>query len=439
MKNLKILPKMFIQIFSVLVLVIMIIHFLVFFMFPKSYLETRKQELTVTANEIAEHLNGKDLNYITQSLEFFSSSNDIKAFSKKGANANELAIDEGIDVNLNSNSNSLIVEERAINTDSGSELMINFVSTADMLNEAKSISFKFLPLSLIFSIAVSAIIAFIYAKIIKRNIEEIKFVTDQMMKLDRQTYLKVSSADEVAELKLQINELYRSLLSSIDDIEVKNEEIIKLEQMKYDFLRGSSHELKTPLSRMKIILENMKYNIGKYKERDKYIDKCLDITNELTYNISQILTFSSLEYLKNDEEWVTIKSVLDSVLVKYDELAMRNNLSFKSTIQSEQLLIGKKALNLVLSNLISNAVKYSEPISVISIDVRNDWLFIANVTHSEVDLKPLMDIKFDLNKEDSHGLGLYIIKTLLKNYGIEYAVENNDRTFIFKIKLISNN
>lgn len=78
---------------------------------------------------------------------------------------------------------------------------------------------------------------------------------------------------------------------------MKNKEIIKLEQMKYDFLRGSSHELKTPLSlsRMKIILENMKYNIGKYKDRDLYIDKCLDITNELTYNISQILTFSSLE------------------------------------------------------------------------------------------------------------------------------------------------
>lgn len=283
MKKLKILPKMFIQIFSVLVLFIMIIHLLVFFMFPKSYLETRKHELTVKANEIAEYLDGKDLNYITQSLEFFSSSNDIKAFIKKEVNANELAIDESIDVNLNSNTNSLIVEERAIRSNSGNELMINFVSTADMLNEAKSISFKFLPLSLIFSIAVSAIIAFIYAKMIKDNVVEIKDVTDQMMQLDRQAYLKVNSADEIAELKLQINELYRSLLSSIDDIEVKNQEIIKLEQMKYDFLRGSSHELKTPLSRMKIILENMKYNIGKYKDRDLYIDKCLDITNELTY------------------------------------------------------------------------------------------------------------------------------------------------------------
>lgn len=114
---------------------------------------------------------------------------------------------------------------------------------------------------------------------------------------------------------------------------------------------------------------------------------------------------------------------------------MRNHLTFNGTIQSEQLLIGKKARNLVLSNLISNAVKYSEPNSVISIDIKNDWLCVANVINSEVDLKPLMDIKFDLNKEDSHSLGLYITKTLLKNYGIDYAVENNERMFVFKIKL----
>ncbi len=38
------------------------------------------------------------------------------------------------------------------------------------------------------------------------------------------------------------------------------------------------------------------------------------------------------EHLKDDEEWVTIQLVLDAVLVKYDELAMRNNISFKSTI-----------------------------------------------------------------------------------------------------------
>ena len=42
MKKLKIFPKMFIQIFSVLGIIIILVHSLVFFIFPKTYLETRK-------------------------------------------------------------------------------------------------------------------------------------------------------------------------------------------------------------------------------------------------------------------------------------------------------------------------------------------------------------------------------------------------------------
>lgn len=435
MKNLKILPKMFIQIFSLLVFIIMIIHLAVFLMFPKSYLETRQQELIVKANDIASNLDGKDINYIKQSLEFFSDTNEIKAFVNESTVNNELMIDDGLDINLNSHTNSLIIEDRRIYSNNGSELTINFVSTADMLDEAKMISLKFLPLTLIFSIAVSAILAFIYAKIIKRNIEEIKYVTDKMMTLDRSVSLTVDSSDEVAELKQQINELYRTLLRSMDDVESKNNEIIKLEQIKYDFLRGLSHELKTPLSRIKIILENMKYNIGKYKDRDLYIDKCIDISNELAYKISQILSFSSLEHLKEDAEWVSLKPVLDSVLLKYEELAMQNNLSFDNKIQEQQLYIGDKALNMLLSNLISNAVKYSEPDNVITIEEQDEWLYITNITNETVDSQSILDVKFDMNKEDSHGLGLYIIQTILKNYHIEYQVEQKDRTFTFKINI----
>ena len=47
---------------------------------------------------------------------------------------------------------------------------------------------------------------------------------------------------------------------------IENKEILRLEKIKYDFFKGASHELKTPLASLKIILENMKYNVGKYKK-----------------------------------------------------------------------------------------------------------------------------------------------------------------------------
>ena len=47
MKKIKIFPKMFIQIFSVLAIIIILVHSLVYFIFPKTYLETRKEKKAV--------------------------------------------------------------------------------------------------------------------------------------------------------------------------------------------------------------------------------------------------------------------------------------------------------------------------------------------------------------------------------------------------------
>lgn len=121
---------------------------------------------------------------------------------------------------------------------------LQFVSTADMQKDAKDLSLKFLPYSLLISILFSTIISLIYAKLIKNNVQEIQIVTDKMMKLDKKIRLEVSSNDEVGELKQQINDLYSTLLRTIDDLEFKNKEILKLEKLKYDFLKVHPMSLK---------------------------------------------------------------------------------------------------------------------------------------------------------------------------------------------------
>ena len=192
---------------------------LVYFIFPKTYLETRKEKIHNIANEISSNMNGKEIKYIEQTLELYSKSSEIKAFIKEKNNKNEIQIKDDINVNLESDSNSLIIEEREITLNDGEKINLQFVSTADMQKDAKDLSIKFLPYSLFISILFSAIISLIYAKSIKNNIQEIKIVTDKMMKLDKKTRLKVSSNDEVGELKQQINDLYSTLLRTIDNLE----------------------------------------------------------------------------------------------------------------------------------------------------------------------------------------------------------------------------
>ena len=459
MKKLKIFPKMFIQIFSVLGIIIILVHSLVFFIFPKTYLETRKEKIHNMANEISSNMNGKEIKYIEQTLEFYSKSSEIKVFIKEKNNKNEIQIKDNINVNLESDSNSLIIEEREIKLNDGKKTNLQFVSTADMQKDAKDLSLKFLPYSLLISILFSAIISLIYAKSIKNNIQEIKIVTDKMMKLDKKMSLKVSSNDEVGELKQesrnisdlevegshddtlkqQINDLYSTLLRTIDDLEFKNKEILKLEKLKYDFFKGASHELKTPLASLKIILENMKYNIGKYKERDIYINECIEIVDSLTKNISQILSVHSIENLNNDEEYLKINDTLEDILKKYEILANQKKITVNNYILDENVYIGKTALKIILSNLISNAVKYTDVNGVINIGIVNDWLYIENSygNNKISNMDKIFDVKFDLNKENSNGLGLYIVSNILNNYNIEYKVLQDEEFFIFKIKIFS--
>ena len=440
MKKLKIFPKMFIQIFSVLGIIIILVHSLVFFIFPKTYLETRKEEVYNKANEISSIMNGKEIKYIEQTLELYSKSSEIKAFIKeRNNNNNEIKIKDNIDANLESNSNSLIIEEREIKLNDGKKTYLQFVSTADMQKDAKDLSLKFLPYSLLISILFSSIISLIYAKLIKNNVQEIQIVTDKMMKLDKKIRLEVSSNDEVGELKQQINDLYSTLLRTIDNLEFKNKEILKLEKLKYDFFKGASHELKTPLASLKIILENMKYNIGKYKERDIYINECIEIVDSLTKNISQILSVHSIENLNNDEEYLKINDTLEDVLKKYEILAHQKKIPVNNYIIDENVYIGKTVLKIILSILICIEVKYTDVNGVINIGMVNDWLYIENSygNNKISNMDEIFDVKFDLNKENSNGLGLYIVSNILNNYNIEYKALQDEEFFIFKIKILS--
>ncbi|WP_456073911.1 histidine kinase dimerization/phospho-acceptor domain-containing protein [Holdemanella biformis] len=419
MKNLKIFPKICIQTFSVIAIIVLFIHLFVYLIFPRTYLDVRKEEIYTKANEITENLNGKSEDYIEQALDFYSNTNEIKAFIKKNASSNEVEIKNDLNVDLKSSNNSLIIEERKLKLDTGKSIRLQFVSTADMQLQAKNLSLQFLPYSLILSLCFSAIVSFVYAKSIKNYVVEIKRVTDQMMALDKKARLEIDSNDEIGQLKAQINDLYETLLDSISNLELKNKEILRLEKIKYDFFKGASHELKTPLASLKIILENMKYNVGKYKNRDVYIDDCIDLVDHLTKSIQQILSVYSIENLKDDEEIVCIKNELSRVLQKYDVLIHQKELRIQNDVKDETMYIGKTALNIILSNLISNAINYTYEKGMIQIGIEQDYFYIQN--------------KQDPTQPKGNGLGLYIVRNLLDNYKMKYEViEGED--FIFKIR-----
>lgn len=450
MKNLKLFPKMFIYTFSILGFSILLVHLLVYLIFPSTYLRAKRKDIVIKADHISQTLDGKDREFVRQALLFFSKDGDIKAFIKDDEENDEkdeendenfkspiLEIGKDIEIDEDSDTNSVIIEEREIKLKSGNNITIEFLSTSNIQKNAKNLSLNLLPITISISFLFSIIIALIYAKFITNHINDIKRVTSKMMRLDRKAHLTVDSLDEAGELKLQINNLYKTLLDLMDDMEIKNKEILNLEKLKYELFRGASHELKTPLASLKIILENMSYNIGKYKDRDKYIKECILTVDSLTEKVAQILTSTSFEYLKDDEELLVIKDTLKEVIKNYTLLIKQKSITFNNDLKSEEIFIGRSALKIVLSNLLSNAVKYTDENGVINVYVKDRFFIFENSTKNKdiLDLEKLNEIKFYTKKDNSNGLGLYIIKNILLNYKLNYKIKKTDIGIAFIINL----
>ena len=433
MKSLKIFPKILATTFFILSMLVIGIHISIYFIFPKTYLETKQQELSIKANQISSSLNLKEESQILDFVNLYSKGNDITLMAGTEMGSNEFEISQGIPADFSSHTNSLVIEERQIQTKSGENLNLQFIATTDLQKEAISLSWKFLPYTLFLSFLMSLMIAWIYARMLTKQVQQMKKTMRKMKQLDRHALLEVQTTDEIGELKSQINQLYINLLQVIDDVEEKNEMILQLEKIKYEFFRGRSHDLKTPLASLKIILENMKYHVGKYKNRDYYIDECIQIVDGLTVKVVELLK-ESKEALGEKAKWISLEEEIQKVTQDHHWIAMKRNLTIHSHIVSKQLFIGQEAFKIVLANIFSNAYQYAKKGSIIRIISDENCLIIQNEVNDRIEeMNDLLE-----EEQKKTGMGLLVVQNLLEHYGFKYHLEKDTKLVTVTIEFPKN-
>ena len=131
-----------------------------------------------------------------------------------------------------------------------------------------------LPYTMGICVVISLISAFLFSRAITKPIKHIVDTTVSMTSLKKDVKCSVQSTDEIGQLSESINELYSKLLQTIENLKYEKEQVAEAEKLKIDFLRTASHELKTPVTALNAILDNMVMGIGKYKDYDTYLPLC---------------------------------------------------------------------------------------------------------------------------------------------------------------------
>ena len=416
-----IFAKIFLITFALFSSLVILLHASVYFIFPSTYIESQRQTILKKSQALAKSFQGQEEGTIESVIDLYSKTNDIKVSIKGKQKQNALEVKDDLLLNPDSQNNSLVIEERKIQTKEGKDLTLQFLATVDSQKEARDISLGFLPYSLLASFVLSLIASYLYARMISAPILEIKQMTKRMKRLDRTASLPIHSQDEIGVLKQQINDLYHHLLEVIDNLEQQKQENLKLEQMKVEFLRGASHELKTPLASLKIILENMRDKIGRYKDRDRYLAVSLDIVDEMNQIVLEILSLSSVQELGGDKEWIQLDDVVNRILTQNQVLVENRSLSIDNYLSATSIFMNLPILKLVLSNIISNAVKHSDKGGVIRIGLENEGTDF--VIENTIVSKENTPTKVQSKKEG--GLGLFVVKYLLEHEELSYRFEES--------------
>lgn len=321
---------------------------------------------------------------------------------------------------INSISENGIMIESALNTE-------RFVSEAIL---------RAFPLSFILSIIIALICSFLFSRVITKPITEISNTTEKMASLKKEVSCPVYSLDEIGILATNVNTLYENLIATIDNLENEKIKSNEAEQLKVDFLRSASHELKTPVTALNAILENMILGIGKYKNKDVYLLECKEIADRLSHMIKEILDTSQLDFLAESEktEEFNLSEIFSKICETYQLISQSKGIDFQVTIQDICFInTSKKHIEKLLSNVLSNAVSYTEFGHSVSVILQKNKIMVKNectpipeniIPHL---FEPFYRPDFARNRKDGgNGLGLYIVDMIAKSLNLTYTFKKMD-------------
>ena len=445
MKNLKLFPKTFLVSIGLFVALIILVHALVYTLMPQFYLQQKEREAADNLTALVAELRGKSTEEMRRLIQDFAQMKNVNITLTidgrdqyfQGFQSINIVTDSGKSVDTSVvkiadgqtvDPRSVILRQGSVANSQGQTITVKLLADVAPVTQAKLATLHVLPYTMLGSLLVALVFSYMYSRFVTRPIRQMAAVTTTMQRLEKGARYPVNSRDEIGVLGRNINELYQNLWQTIRSLEHENKRITQLEKEKIAFLRAASHELKTPLAALRIMLENMQLNIGEYKNRDQYLAESVAQVDRLVVMVNDVLRSGSIaEQALRQEKWLKIDQLIAEVVDDYMLLAKTRGMTFVVDTRPTTIRANRDMMRHVISNLVSNAVRHGDAGSVIKLTCNQHELAIENACKplTKQQLQHIFDPFYRSSggakqHADSSGIGLYTVKMLLDAKGLDY-------------------
>lgn len=300
------------------------------------------------------------------------------------------------------------------------------------ISQSVSIANQFYMISGAIVICIGSICVLIFSKKMTKPIVEMSDIAENISNLNFEKRIEVQSKDEIGKLGESINKISEKLSANIE--ELKND----VERRK-QLVRNMSHELKTPIGIIKGYAEGLKYGVADNEEKmQKYCNVLVEECDRMDKLILELLNHSMIEagMVKLNITSFNLYELINDIIERFKSAMNEKGVTFDLKCENNFVIYADRdMLEKVINNFITNAIDYVEGRNLIELNVeeKNNEIRISvfntgtNIPIEAID--KIWDVYYKVDKARSrkyggHGLGLSIVKSIIKLHGGSTKVEN---------------
>lgn len=301
---------------------------------------------------------------------------------------------------------------------------------------------KFLAINLSFLTITVVILLIIYIRYNYKKEKDIKDIIKCIEQINKKNYeIQIDSISE-DELSILKNEIYKTTIMLKEAAENSSKDKLNLKKS----LEDISHQLKTPLTSILVMLDNIieDSNMEEKIRNDFIVDIKRNVLN-INFLVQSLLKLSKFDadtvhFVKQEND---LKTIVEESIKNVSTLCDLRNINIKLNIKENSKIICDDKWQIeALTNIIKNAIEHSKNNSNIIINIKNNNVYsmIEVIDFGEgiakKDIKHIFErfYKCKNTKTDSIGIGLALAKTIIEEDKGTISVESNKLETKFIIK-----